>query len=228
MTFLALVLSLSLGQTPDHRGHIYVLDTEVSVTANEPYICKEAASERSSMRSAVRASKAKQGLQAHGDNVVSIIGSKIDKSRYCIIPVTVFFGPELRFDEEVYLKSLYTALQDPMAVGVNLSQAGGRAVPGERESFSALVKRGVKVVVAAGNESLVLSEVSCPIYPACHALKIKDEDFIVVEAEDLPVSNYPKFPHARAPGVRRGTVSPMSGTSQATAEHTGSLFGKEK
>lgn len=192
----------------ESRKRIYVLDTGISPAyATAKYMCRG----HNAMS---------LGDTAHGDNVTSIIGIKIDMTKYCVYPVNIF--PNGQYSQKRVNLALYLTVQDSNAVAVNMSIAGPHK---DKSEFQLLrsVSRRLKVIVAAGNDNLDLRPGDCKAYPACYGMVLK-KNFYVVEASDMDKDNRPHFKHYSELGRERGVIETMSGTSQACAEFTGGLF----
>ena len=220
---LILVALVVLGhQAPraaDSRRVIYVLDSAVPPAfMSSKFICRQAR--------IYLPINIDEKYHAHGLNIVEIIGHKIDQDQFCIVPLKVFEA-DGQFLKSEYRAGLKRAINDPKTVAVNLSMSGGPPSVEEFRLLDALARRGVKVVMSAGNDGIPLLPEFCIVFPACYAVHSQSENLIVVTDPNLEVANIPFFPHATAPGYRRGHTVKASGTSQSAAEHTGSLFTKE-
>jgi hypothetical protein len=90
----------------------------------------------------------------------------------------------------------------------------------EYSYLSEIHKRGVKIVVAAGNNGMELKK-GCNFYPACHKYFL--HNMIVIGNLHNRDSNYGEIIDYMIDGNRKGFPR-MSGTSQSTAIFTGQLF----
>lgn len=218
----AKIIKGSKSDNLDPRKHIYVLDSELSnKELLVDYICKDP--------EIVNLTRTQRDIYSgsHGANVSEIIGYKINKREYCVYPIFAFRGKYGEYSHANQLQGFRKAVADPRTVGINLSQAGGPSEIREYRLLFKLAQRGVSIVVAAGNNSLVLTNNRCFIFPACYYLYMpKGAKYFVVTALDVPTANKVRFPHKIAPGKRRGHTVYFSGTSQAAAEYTGMLFSK--
>lgn len=155
---------------------------------------------------------------------------KLEKisANYCQI-IIKFFDPKFRGDTiKTVVKSFRWAIDQKVDV-INYSGGGIEPSDEEREVVTEALDKGIKVIVAAGNESSDLSKQG--YYPALY-----DKRIIVVgnllsakSTSKSPSSNYGKEVNAWEPGtslLSRGyghTLKTMSGTSQATAVKTGKI-----
>jgi len=215
-----IILGVVFSQTGfalNRQKRVYVLDSEIStVYMQKPYICEEV--RRVSRYMSLFSS------YSHGANVTEIIGSKINTNKYCVYPIAVFFGRGHEFSPHAFLRALRRIAGDRRAAAVNLSLSGSARYNSELGLYKLLATQGKKIIVAAGNDNEILAKGHCSAYPACYKLSIPSSNFVVVTAKDLPLSNYVLFEHIAAHGAGRGVTGKMSGTSQAAAEITGSLF----
>ena len=160
----------------------------------------------------------------HGPNVIGLIGNKIDSTKYCIKSFRV-----LKIVATTsYLAALKAVVKEKNLVGLNISMGGDAYFEEENEALKKLVKRGVKVNVAAGNDSRILTKKECTYYPACFKLRkaYQSNNFKVVGAVDTGSSNTSEdFEILYRKGLEQGTPV-KTGTSQATANYTGEIFSK--
>ena len=165
----------------------------------------------------------------HSTIVIDLIGERIDTSKYCVISIET-----LSFDKEnmsAYLTGLRYLKTIDNLVAVNLSIAsdpGQQYEKDEHTILNDLLSKGVKIIVAAGNNSLELTKKECGVYPAC--LKARyyhaNPNFIVAgwgkNQKPISKSNWAReFPvvlHELPPG--------LSGSSFAVPIETGNLFSK--
>lgn len=102
----------------------------------------------------------------HGTKVINAIERYAGKSAYCILAYRVF-------GDESFLPPVAVAVNYAVAHGatvINLSLEGPTASLEETTAISLALKRGVTVLVAAGNEGKNL-DINCNVYPACYHLK---------------------------------------------------------
>lgn len=113
---------------------------------------------------------------------------------------------------------------------INISSSGNNYDSEEYQILKQLGEKGIKIVVAAGNNGKDLSK-DCKVYPACYKIK----NLIAVgNLEDsgarAVTSNYGIFEEIYLPGIKvystfpGGRYGTMSGTSQSTAKETNKLL----
>jgi subtilisin family serine protease len=232
-------------QDQETRKKIVVLDTPIaSDQKDQPYMCKNG-TVSSQLGHPSYLSKLEQSLVdykfRHGENVVNIIASRMNREKYCIYHIAWFHpGEENVFgqtDKAYYTESLKMILALKNVSGLNMSLAGPNMkqsyVEYEFQVLNAMTERGVKIVVAAGNDNTDLTKDNCFTYPACLQKKVKHpENFYVVGGIKVPwslrrpVSNKSEYLKIDLEEwVNQGDPE-FSGTSQATANFTSKLFSK--
>lgn len=184
--------------------------------------------------------------QRHGENVSGLIGNRIDFKKYCIYSLKVTFH-----DGHIagYNEALEFAARIPNIVAVNLSLSSGYSekksnyLADEHARLTKIIEHGAKVIVSAGNNNVLLTEDNCNVFPAClqpyyDALGYTNK-FIVVGSNTTRCKDKTfcmSFNHTYSnksdflqiifeDGTNVGTPR-MTGTSQATATHTGKLHAK--
>ena len=216
------------------RKKIVVLDTGLHVSQmKKSYLCKNGIVSTVG-DTAIISEKLSSDQQAHGQNVIGLIGSRIDVTKYCIVSVRVYTK---HIQPLGYLKGLNYANSLYNVVAVNISSSGESInykhnpyLMEEHAQITKLIHKGVKVIVAAGNSHKNLSNKNCSSFPACLKFYYDKLDyghnFIVVGSKTTPASNASSgFTVHLKDGYYRGTP-PMGGTSQATAIFTGEEFSK--
>ena len=198
----------------EKRLRIAVLDTGISpFQLDKSYMCRDVP--HIGTNGVTRFDK-----NGHGTNVVGLIGRSIDISKYC---VTSFSVSGQIGDINPYLEALeLISKYNPIAI--NISWASEGYDNKEFELIKKYTDSGIKVIVAAGNKGLNLGNGSCNIYPACHALNIKN-NLIVVGSTNKKYSNHGYIVDEYYPGDKQG-LPKKTGTSQSTANYTGKLFSK--
>ncbi len=150
----------------------------------------------------------------HGRYVAEIIKQQAKNVDYCMIIVKVF--------DKYLSNSLIKGIEYVSTLDVdfvNISGGGAASDINELKAINSMLKRGVIIVVAAGNGGKNL-DVKCNYFPACYG-----KDLVVVGQKKSKKSNYGKVVDIEAPGVvtlKNGTV--MEGTSFSTAYVTGNLI----
>ena len=115
---------------------------------------------------------------------------------------------------------------------INFSGGGYDYSKREHDAINLAISRGIKVVVAAGNDGRNMDK-SCTYFPAClpkssnlFPVGSLDNDGKVLASSNRggPVINWAPglMQYSALPGNRHGT---MSGTSQATANYSNKLLG---
>jgi len=156
----------------------------------------------------------------HGPNVFDLISSRIDTKKYCLVSIKYLDSEEI----QDYLKGLYKTLNIQGLVGLNLSLSSKGAVLAEFSILKKLASQGVLITVAAGNNGEIVDNKNCDYYPAC--LKKEIPALVVVGSSTGVYGNiYTVFDMVYEDGTKKGLGS-LTGTSQATAIHTGKRFSK--
>lgn len=219
MIYLFLLLSLSV--FAETRQKIVVIDTGVwAFQSLEPYMCDN---------SRLGVGPSWIDKHGHGSNVIGLIGSKIDSKKTCIVSIKLDISQSTNPEVEILKAAQMAEKLNPVAV--NISMAGTLHYDSEQEVIIRMINKGIKVIVAAGNEDINLDK-QCVIYPACYLRDIKltktfvnTSNFLVVGAKDTGSSNVGSVVTVTAVGAKQG-IPVMTGTSQATANFTGKLFSK--
>ncbi len=162
----------------------------------------------------------------HGTHITNIIADRIKHSNYCII-IVKWYDPNT--PRSRYTEPSNDAFQYVLKLKVdvvNYSAGGSYTSKAEKRAIAKLLARGVKVFVAAGNESRDLNQ-NCTYFPACYNLN----KLVVVGNKTVtgPVegsSNYGNVVNHWEVGTNvlayDGTkLRYATGTSQATAVSTG-------
>lgn len=225
----------------DTRKKIVVIDTHIANNqVNMPYMCGSVAAQFG-YKSSFSDSEFRihgQGFR-HGENVVNIIASRIDQSKYCIYHIA-WFQPGRENQDHREPKMFYVEALDKVkdlknVVAVNLSLAG----PNRKESYledefvalESLTSSGIKVIVAAGNDGIDLPKSQCWTYPACLQKTVSHpENFYVVGGKPNQIgrkpTNYSSYLKVNLEEwIDQGQPS-MTGTSQATANFTSKMFSR--
>lgn len=118
----------------------------------------------------------------------------LDHTKYCLYFRGVLLDQRKMYD----LDNLFNEISNLIYKGVkyvNLSFAGAGFYKQEFQSYELLIRKGIKIYVAAGNNARDLDQ-RCDIYPACYI--IVSDNWFVIGAKDehnrrLPFSNYGWF-----------------------------------
>lgn len=214
-----LILIASFSLFAETRQKIVVIDTGVSMRQSSmDYMCKGGL--QSTHGSWV-------DTNGHGSNVIGLIAEKINPKKLCIVSIKLDI-PD-KGDAYFYIAKSIRMAEEFSPVGVNISMAGSAKIESEFRSIVRMATSGVKIVVAAGNDSMNL-DLACDTYPACYKKEmmkrgIPSRNFIVVGTVDTVRGNVGSIVTAKTFGKNQGFPK-MTGTSQATANFTGKLFSK--
>jgi subtilisin family serine protease len=222
---LAATLLLSSVAFPSEtRIRIAVVDTGLSISDTiMPYLCADGHKDftRSSL----------SDTHGHGTNVAHLIAQHINPATHCLMIVKWYDSTTPDILTILYLKEAIVYAAHSNAKYINISAGGGTPLKEELDAMKHAVKKGTRVIVAAGNDGWNLDD-ACIYYPACY--QTGSENYYTVGAldakgEKASFSNYGHVVNAWAPGVKQDWKSGivMSGTSQATANWTGMLAAKE-
>ncbi len=212
----------------EKREKVAIVDTGISNPEYfKNYLCKGGHRDFTGSKEGIT------DVNGHGTNIAGIIAKYMDPAKECLL-IYKFYTPNggmLNLEHEK--SALKQALDDEVS-RVNLSLGGGDEDAEEKELLQTLLKRGVVVAVAAGNDKQNLSK-KCNYYPACYGFS--DKNFHVVQngyvnttlAENTTQTNYggPVTDIEHGTDVEGAGVI-MSGTSQATAIVTGKLIQKNR
>lgn len=250
--FIVFFSALAIGQAtsgnaqakPDARKKIIVIDTKISEKQlNEPYMCKNGSLSLMPGVKSYQTEKESQEapqIYRHGENVVGLIGNQINIKKYCIFHLAFYFQENAEKNIQNYFVGLYMAnyLTNVEAINLSISDSTNdlkNYSKVENEQIEKLTKKGVHVIVAIGNFHQDLKANNCGAFPACLKLKISTpKNMHVVGSStchhqmfnDLCFSNTSKvLDVSYEDGVEVGSPK-MSGTSQATAIHTGKMYSK--
>lgn len=176
-------------------------------------------------------------LDKHGTNVAGLIDSQIEnKDGYCLMIIKIY--KERRDEntgETVLIANIQRGIELAIANGakvINISGGGSGRIPSESEAVKKALKKGIKIIAAAGNDGKLLTRnptdknTQIAYYPA-----LADDRVIVVGSTDgtnrLKTSNYGSHVDIWENGKNRtaGGVT-LTGTSQATAVVTGKIVNK--
>ncbi|NBP13541.1 hypothetical protein EBU95_03965 [bacterium] len=231
---LLLVSSVSFSLTPaqaiellvtsntqkETRKKIAVIDSGIDLNNEKlkPYICNVGSYDFTG-----------EGLQdthGHGSNVSWLIVKDLSPKEYCVMALKYYASRSNPNGLEWEVKALSRAVEFG-AVLINFSGGGLYSSSSESMVIFQALSKGIKVVVAAGNEGNDLSK-NCNYFPAC---AVKDKNFYVVGSVyengqrvpssnyNGPVSNWEIGYMQEGPDGRK-----MTGTSQATAVFSGKLL----
>jgi hypothetical protein len=169
-----------------------------------------------------------QGLKdvnGHGTNIIGLIMKGMNPATHCIVAIKYYhdyskpFGKQSQMD---VFNALYAYLLKLQPAYVNFSSSGFGFNYKEFSTFSSLMERGTKVVVAAGNNQVLLDAGSCDVFPACYFFN--EKNFFVVGSTSK-LSNYGGPVKYIRDGIGQCALGVcMNGTSQAAANLTAELL----
>lgn len=181
--------------------------------------------------------------QGHGTHVSGLIKDNAKDAEYCEIMIKFWTPHEFGHDEQSNItKSILYAIKIKANI-INISAGGTDPNAEEQAAIEQALDAGIVIVAAAGNEWSDLR--LFPYYPACY-----DSRLIVVEA--LTEDGSKRYEHSNYLGTSKGVLinrcnlnrtdkeigenvdvrsttfrkMRMTGTSQATAIHTGKILNR--
>lgn len=164
----------------------------------------------------------------HGTNVAGIIASKMNSKTHCLAIIKYFHTYKLPYGRQnpyIILNLVMNYLKILKPAYINFSSAGGSFDFNEYTTLGDLVDGGTKIVVAAGNNGVNLTEETCSVFPACYYFD--SPNFYVVGADTLKSNKLGPVKYIK-PGISQcGFNICLTGTSQATANMTAELISKE-
>lgn len=250
--FLASDLSTRANDFPETRIKVAVLDTGLDISEKiRPFLC------RSGHSSLVKGSDPfKDGYHSkHGSNVAGLIAENLDPKKQCLVIINFYdsMGPVSDYSKLIH-KGVRHAIRIK-ADYLNMSLGGPQASKVEYALLRRALLQGMKVAVAAGNnsgKSLVLDsnrkvvvendlqlfedaaqdlDKECIYFPACY--KMDSANFHVVGSNTTYKNKwggdhvYGNF-GSQVTHWENGTnrgLPAMTGTSQSTAIHMGKWAG---
>jgi hypothetical protein len=211
MKFMILTLLFSLPVSAKIK--VAVIDTGIRSGYNIP-ICEDGL---------VNATKLPmRDSDGHGTNVAYLINEEAKGVDYCQV-IIKFYDKGVKSGIRGLIRALhYVSTRDDIQI-VNISAGGQNPHKFEKMLINKLLKQGKIVVSAAGNNNSNLNK-KCNYFPACYF-----SDIIVVGNGNrffkYNKSNYGKVVDVWVDGENEGPSDlKMSGTSQATAIHTGKII----
>jgi Subtilase family len=154
----------------------------------------------------------------HGTHVSGLINQYTGKTRYCQIILQVFD----KSNKKQSVKNIQNALKKAIKLKVdviNLSLGGGESIPEEKQLILTALNNKIKVVVASGNERMIINKKNCKWFPACY-----DKRIIVVSGTNDTANkgDIVDFTEESIDLTVYGIT--MTGTSQAAAIRTGKII----
>jgi thermitase len=234
--FLLIVLFVTAGLTkaspnPGNQLKIAVIDTGLDLNDPRftPYLCERGHRDFTG-----------EGItdtNSHGSHITGLIIKEARRGNYCLVIYKYYSDTDTGGQN---LRNEINAIKAAVDEGVKMINiSGGGPEMSEQEKFLIEGNPGVVFVVAAGNKSQNLDIHGNEFYPASYKLKnIIAVENINTDGSKAPTSNWGKN-LAKEMGVSVKSTFPPSfcdgklncegydtGTSQATAIHTGKLIRK--
>ena len=157
----------------------------------------------------------------HGTNISWLINDGLENTDYCQVVIKVYKEGADVLGASVQAFMMIDA--DPAIKVVNISMAGLEHNTQEKLLIQKLLKKGVKIVTAVGNQSKNLDS-ACIYYPACY----NDEVIVVgngVNEKAQDGSNYGSVVDSFIDGHAKGPEGhQMTGSSQSAAIYTNQLI----
>lgn len=170
-------------------------------------------------------------VDSHGSNIVGIIGEALNPKTHCIVSYKFYSSIKTPVQNtEALIAAMKAVLKDHRVKYLNLSLGGYGSDDDERNTLIKLLKRGVVVITAAGNNGENLNLNKNKYYPASYRDNYKHKNFYVVGTRSS-WSNYGKVVTDIYNGKNVGPktmpyIPKKTGTSQAAAQKTADLVKK--
>lgn len=214
---LAVTVSISTF-AKETRKIVAIVDTGInSLLLDKPFMCKNLHADFTN--TSIRDS------HGHGTNVAGIIANKLNAKTHCLMIIkywNTYKNPWGSSTLHKVFSNVIGYLKSVKPAYINFSSSGFGFNPNEFGVFSELIDSGTKIIVAAGNDNLDLSE-GCDVFPACYFFN--EPNYFVVGASKSPISNKNGPVNAIRSGNNVcGFGVCMTGTSQAAAQFTADLI----
>jgi len=210
LLFLTIFLSFLYSNATENRKKIAVIDSGLKITKKiKPYLCE-------GFHKSFADNNPFLDSYEHGTNVAGLISENIDPSKWCLVIIKY----EGSLDD--FIKALEYSIEIKASM-INMSVEGPHYSQEELNLLKKAMQLKMVVSVAAGNRrgDQYNLDKACIVYPACYIYNLDPKLFHVVGSYTGNFSNYGrKTVRFWENGVNRG-YPVMSGTSQATAIHTG-------
>lgn len=166
-----------------------------------------------------------QDVHGHGTHIAGLIAKYAGDADYCLV-IIKFFHNELAKNNNVVssIQAINYAVDQNVDV-LNLSMGGVSFISEEYNAVKRALDAHILIIAAAGNEGKDFDKQT--YYPALYDDRIVVVGAIDKNADRVPSSNYGNKVDAVEQGesvlstVPNNSYSRMTGTSQATAIHTG-------
>jgi subtilisin family serine protease len=162
----------------------------------------------------------------HGTHIAGLINKYSGKVKFCLVNIKYYYKLNSNEENTNAMKSSIRYAIDIKADIINISGGGLNYDAEEHKLIKEALDKNIKVIVAAGNESMNLNE-NCNYYPACYDKRLTVVGNLNKYGHKSSFSNYGKAVNAWENGtdamsnLPNGEMGTMSGTSQATAIFTG-------
>lgn len=206
--FLLLVAIPSFAKTL----RVAVIDTGIDVTAYKDVLCKDVDTNRLDFTGTGMSDR-----HGHGTFVVDLIKKNAGASDYCLLVLKYFEGPQ-----SMHINQYLGALKEAVRLNADIvNYSGGASLPLFEEYKIMASHKNVLFIAAAGNNSLNMIRPKMCFFPACYNLKnVISVGALSKNGSRSRMSNYGSLVKA----WERGEFTEMSGTSMATAVHTGKVI----
>ncbi len=163
----------------------------------------------------------------HGTHIAGIIAAGAQDVDYCLV-ILKFYDPKAPGQNNLAntIKAFNHAIDEGVDI-INYSAGGTEYSAIEKTVIMRAINKGIKVVVAAGNERSDIDK--HPYYPASYSALIEAVGNVDTEGKIVPSSNYGRSIASYRMGnnvlslLPDNTYGYMTGTSQAAAVRTGEL-----
>lgn len=166
-----------------------------------------------------------QDAHGHGTHIAGLIAKYAGDADYCLVIIKFFHNSLVKTDTvKASIDAINHAIDQNVDV-LNLSMGGASFIAEEYNAVKRALDAHILIVAAAGNEGSDLSKQT--YYPALYDDRIVVVGAVDSNAERVPSSNYGSGVDVVEQGqailstVPHNSYSRMTGTSQATAIHTG-------
>jgi subtilisin family serine protease len=162
----------------------------------------------------------------HGTHIAGLIIKNAKNANFCLYNLK-YYDPAMHGGDS--LKAIISALKKAIDLNVdiiNISAGGFSSVEEEKSLIKLALDKGIKVIVAAGNEATNLDK-DCNYFPACYDNRLIVVGNLTKTGVKSNSSNYGSIVKTWEIGTNVVSSLPnqksgeLSGTSQATAIFTG-------
>jgi len=159
MMLIVLVPLKSVART---RKTVTVAVIDTGIDKELPNLC------RFGHKSFVQSSKDPlQDDNGHGTHIAGLINANAGVDNYCLVSIKYYSDSNSGHQNLVNLEKALRYAINIKVNFINISGGGPESFPEEKALIKEALDKGIKVVVAAGNEKLNLDE-KCNYYPACY------------------------------------------------------------